>query len=41
MYFPSVVEIVMGVGLYALGALILTGLYRIAVTVKMSARCTP
>jgi molybdopterin-containing oxidoreductase family membrane subunit len=34
-YFPSPVEIVMGVGLYALGALILTGLYRIAVTVKL------
>jgi molybdopterin-containing oxidoreductase family membrane subunit len=34
-YFPSPVEIVMGIGLYALGALILTGLYRIAVTVKL------
>ena len=34
LYFPSLVEIVMGVGLYALGALILTVLYKIAVTVK-------
>jgi len=34
LYFPSWVEIVMGMGLYALGALILTVLYKIAVTVK-------
>jgi molybdopterin-containing oxidoreductase family membrane subunit len=34
LYFPSSVEIIMGVGLYALGALILTVLYKIAVTVK-------
>jgi molybdopterin-containing oxidoreductase family membrane subunit len=33
-YFPSWVEIIMGIGLYALGALILTVLYKIAVTVK-------
>jgi molybdopterin-containing oxidoreductase family membrane subunit len=33
-YFPSFVEITMGVGLYALGALVLTLLYKIAVTVK-------
>ena len=36
LYFPSWVEITMGVGLYALGALILTVLYKIAVTVKSS-----
>ncbi|MDH3813549.1 MAG: polysulfide reductase NrfD [Acidobacteriota bacterium] len=36
-YFPSWVEIVMGVGLYAFGALILTGLYKIAVSVKQGA----
>ena len=35
-YFPSLVEIIMGIGLYALGALILTLLYKIAVTVKAS-----
>jgi molybdopterin-containing oxidoreductase family membrane subunit len=34
LYFPSWVEITMGVGLYALGALILTALYKIAVAVK-------
>jgi molybdopterin-containing oxidoreductase family membrane subunit len=34
LYFPSPVEIIMGVGLYALGALILTVLYKIAVSVK-------
>jgi len=34
LYFPSLVEITMGVGLYALGALILTVLYKIAVSVK-------
>jgi molybdopterin-containing oxidoreductase family membrane subunit len=33
-YFPSLVEITMGVGLYAFGALILTVLYRITITVK-------
>ena len=33
-YFPSWVEVIMGVGLYALGALILTVLYKIAVAVK-------
>ncbi len=33
-YFPSWVEIVMGIGLYAFGALILTALYKIVVTVK-------
>jgi molybdopterin-containing oxidoreductase family membrane subunit len=37
LYFPSWVEITMGVGLYALGALILTVLYKIAVTVKSEA----
>jgi Ni/Fe-hydrogenase subunit HybB-like protein len=36
-YFPSWVEIIMGVGLYALGALILTVLYKIAVSVKQEA----
>ena len=36
LYFPSWVEITMGIGLYALGALILTVLYKIAVTVKSS-----
>ena len=35
-YVPSLVEIVMGIGLYALGALILTLLYKIAVTVRTS-----
>jgi molybdopterin-containing oxidoreductase family membrane subunit len=35
-YVPSWVEIVMGLGLYAFGALILTGLYKIAVSVKAS-----
>jgi molybdopterin-containing oxidoreductase family membrane subunit len=40
-YFPSLVEIVMGLGLYALGALILTGLYRIAITVKLRTQRTP
>ena len=38
LYFPSWVEIMMGIGLYALGALILTVLYRIAATVKRDAR---
>jgi molybdopterin-containing oxidoreductase family membrane subunit len=33
-YVPSLVEITMGIGLYALGALILTVLYTIAVSVK-------
>jgi molybdopterin-containing oxidoreductase family membrane subunit len=33
-YFPSAVEITMGIGLYALGAFILTVLYKIAVSVK-------
>ena len=33
-YFPSLVEILMGVGLYAFGALILTMLYKMAVSVK-------
>jgi molybdopterin-containing oxidoreductase family membrane subunit len=37
LYFPSWVEITMGVGLYALGALILTVLYKIAVTVRSGA----
>jgi molybdopterin-containing oxidoreductase family membrane subunit len=36
-YFPSWVEIVMGIGLYAFGALLLTVLYRIAITVKAEA----
>ncbi len=36
-YFPSWVEIVMGIGLYAFGALILTVLYKIAITVKSEA----
>jgi len=36
-YFPSWVEITMGVGLYAFGALILTVLYKIAITVKQEA----
>ena len=40
-YFPSWVEIVMGVGLYALGALILTVLYKIAVTVKQETASFP
>jgi Ni/Fe-hydrogenase subunit HybB-like protein len=35
LYFPSWVEITMGVGLYAFGALILTVLYKIAITVKL------
>ena len=33
-YFPSLVEIAMGVGLYALGALVLTVLYKVAISVK-------
>ena len=33
-YFPSWVEIVMGMGIYAFGALVLTLLYKIAITVK-------
>ena len=33
-YFPSLVEIVMGIGLYALGALILTVLLKITITVR-------
>jgi molybdopterin-containing oxidoreductase family membrane subunit len=40
-YFPSWVEIVMGVGLYALGALILTVLYKIAITVKKESETVP
>jgi molybdopterin-containing oxidoreductase family membrane subunit len=36
-YFPSWVEITMGVGLYAFGALILTVLFKIAITVKQTA----
>jgi len=36
-YFPSWVEIVMGIGLYALGALILTLLYKVAITVNEEA----
>ena len=36
-YFPSLVEIMTGVGLYAFGALILTVLYKIAVSVKEEA----
>jgi molybdopterin-containing oxidoreductase family membrane subunit len=36
-YVPSLVELVMGIGLYALGALILTVLYNIAATVKRDA----
>ena len=36
-YFPSWVEIGMGIGLYAFGALVLTLLYRIAVSVKRAA----
>jgi molybdopterin-containing oxidoreductase family membrane subunit len=33
-YFPSIVEILMGIGLYAFGALILTFLYKMAITIK-------
>jgi Ni/Fe-hydrogenase subunit HybB-like protein len=33
-YFPSLVEILMGVGLYAFGALVLTLLYKVAISVK-------
>ncbi len=33
-YFPSLVEVLMGIGLYAFGALVLTVLYKIAVSVK-------
>ena len=39
-YFPSLVEIIMGVGLYAFGALILTVLYKIAITVKKETSVT-
>jgi molybdopterin-containing oxidoreductase family membrane subunit len=35
-YVPSLVEIVMGIGLYALGALILTVLYKVAISVKIT-----
>jgi molybdopterin-containing oxidoreductase family membrane subunit len=34
---PSWVEVVMGIGLYALGALILTVLFKIAITVEREA----
>ncbi|MBD3165733.1 menaquinol oxidoreductase [bacterium] len=34
-YFPSGAEILMGIGLYAFGALVLTLLYKIAVSVKL------
>lgn len=34
-YFPSWVEIVMGIGLYGFGALILTVLFKIAITVRL------
>ena len=34
LYFPSVVEITMGIGLFALSALTLTVLHKIAVTVE-------
>jgi len=40
-YFPSWVEIVMGIGLYALGALILTVLFKIAITVEREAKGNP
>jgi Ni/Fe-hydrogenase subunit HybB-like protein len=33
-YFPSFVEILMGIGLYAFGALVLTVLYKMAITIK-------
>jgi molybdopterin-containing oxidoreductase family membrane subunit len=33
-YFPSLVEILMGVGLYAFGALVLTLLYKMAISVR-------
>ena len=33
-YFPSQVELLMGIGLYAFGALVLTLLYKVAVSVK-------
>ena len=33
-YIPSLVEIVMGIGLYAFGALILTALFKVAITVR-------
>jgi molybdopterin-containing oxidoreductase family membrane subunit len=36
-YFPSIVEVLMGVGLYAFGALVLTSLYKIAVSIKQNA----
>jgi molybdopterin-containing oxidoreductase family membrane subunit len=36
-YSPSWVEIVIGIGLYALGALILTVLFKIAIAVKKEA----
>jgi molybdopterin-containing oxidoreductase family membrane subunit len=36
-YFPSWVEILMGVGLYAFGALVLTALYKIAISIREEA----
>ncbi len=39
-YFPSWVEIVMGIGLYALGALIVTVLFKIAIAVQKESGIT-
>lgn len=33
-YFPSIAEVLMGLGLYALGALVLTILYKVAISIK-------
>jgi len=33
-YFPSRVEVVMGIGLYAFGTLVLTALYKMAISIK-------
>lgn len=33
-YFPSVVEVLLGIGLYSFGALVLTVLYKMAITIK-------
>ncbi len=37
-YFPSLVEVLMGIGLYAFGALILTVLYKMAISIKEEVR---
>ncbi len=36
-YFPSLIEVLLGMGIYAFGALLLTILYKIAITIKEEA----